>query len=728
MNNKTKETDINEGQTQVYMSGMIEPQYGVDTNAPYLNTPPKQLLDLISPLYKSGKSDSQILAILVGMGVQQQLALAGISAFKSMVMAHNENNQKNHNKMKFTLTNLYENVMKSIDTLKVMKSDRSRISYSAATAINVLENSLKMFPHGKYADYITKNSAVNSAVTESDLIDYKSDKYALVQIGEMNNAHNVIPIFVGQSTGILVQTGNDETALIEKSKQMLRQLSVKEGANPTTSFKVIELTPAKIEEINSLIERQKSAEDTSIDINSLIIKQTMNEDNNNPNLKFKIAKTLHRELNQYDWLLPVQELRSYINDMYNVSKWSFKISEAIERNGAGKGALVESLINDLTETLKESTDVKGKFTKVASKYPWSSDVKSILNEMSIEDKKAVSNNAATATWVLSPVLENENGLNFFLHGKTYAIKEGQITESVVTDQRFFNVLEGLNLFKHKDNKLVVFGRDDKSLEYDLSEGTLMMGNTNLTELTPAQIKESLLSTNFFGYKLHANADKVAKFFESIDLLHEMDNFTNLSSNEFLNLYLTVIAVEEGYWVNKVNNSMKLNEMVFIPTATDAVKTIKEFINYDMSLVLSDRLVAEGDKEAQTLKLRSEIAEKIQFLEEKKVKVNEAIKLIGQSEELQEALKLINTEISKFEKELQETYMPVTEKKTKSQYLNDGYVEANVFKATNELKKGQKVMVSAEEYASLGDTDLLTVIDPNNENEIIVKKADLKVEI
>ena len=38
------------------------------------------------------------------------------------------------------------------------------------------------------------------------------------------------------------------------------------------------------------------------------------------------------------------------------------------------------------------------------------------------------------------------------------------------------------------------------------------------------------------------------------------------------------------------------------------------------------------------------------------------------------------------------------------------------------------MVSAEEYTSLGDNDLLTIIDPETDKEKIVKKADLKVEI
>lgn len=725
MNNKTNNSVL-EGQTQVYLNGGIDPQYGVDTSAPHLNKPPKQLLDLMSQFYKSGKSDSQVLAILVGMGISQQLVLSGIAAYKSTISMHNENNQKNHNTMKFTLTSLYENVTKSINLLEAMKADRSRISYSAATAINVLENSLQMFPHGKYVDYLAKATASDLATNEINPIDYENDKYALVKLGEANNSHASIPIFVGQYTGILIETSNDETQLIEKSKQLLRSLSVKEGINPTTSFKVVELTPAKIKEISALIEQHKFAEDTSIDIHSVILKQTINEDNINPNLKYRIAKTLHRELNQYDWLLPIQELRSYIDNMYNISKWSFKISEAIENNYLNKGVLAESLITDLNNTLKES-NVKEVFSKIASKYPWSHDVKFILNEMAVEDKKAVSNNAANANWVLSPIIENDNGSNFFLNGKTYAIKDNKITKSVVTDQRFFNVLEGLNLFKRNDSKLVIFGKDDKFLEYDLSEGTLKLGNTDLTDLSPTKIKESLLSTNFFGYKLQANVDIVMRFFESADLLYEMDTFTNLSSNEYSQLYLTVISLKEGYWVNKVNNSMKINEMQFIPTATETVKLVKEFINYDMSLILFDALVLEGDKNSQVLKLRSDISEKIQFLEERKLTIDEAIIKIGQSENLQEALDMLNTEIAKCEKELQKTYL-VSEKKTKKQYLDSGYVDANVFRTGSGFTKGQKVMVNAEEYTSLGDNDLLTIIDIDTDTEKIIKKGNLKVEI
>jgi hypothetical protein len=717
MNNEIKE-HLSEGQTQVYSDGSIDHQYGVNTGAPYLNNPPKQLLDIIAQFYNSSKSDSQVLSILVGMGVPQQLALSGISAYKAALGMYNENNnkQKNHNKMNFTLTQLYENVMKSVEVLNAMKSDGSRISYSASTALNVLENALGMFPHSFYAEYMANNTDANVAVSENTNIDYQNDKYALVKLGEFRSNANSIPVFVGKTMGIIIETNNSESSLIEKSKRLLNELNVIQKSSADSVYKIIELTPAKINEISNFINYQKSSEDT-----------TINEDFVNPNLKFKIAKTLHRNLTQYDWLQPVRELRTYIDDMYNNTKWSFRISEAIERNQSVKGQLTESLINDLNNTLKESENVKGNFSKLASKYPWSSDVKSILNEMAIEDKKAFSNNAGTIKSVLSPIIENENGLNFFLHGKTYSLKNGQITESVVNDQRFFSVLEGLRLFKHINNSLVAFGQNDKSLEYNLTEGTLTLGNTNLSDLNPTKIKESLLATNFFGYKNTANADVVAKFFESVELLYEMDNFTDITSNEFLALYLTVIAVEEGVWINKVNTSMKINEMKFIPSATEAVKSIKEFINYDVTSILSEKLIEEGNAEAKIIKTRNELSERISFLEEKKIKVSEAIAKIGKSEELSEALNLINAEISKFEKELQETYS-IVEKKTKDQYLDQGFVEATIENPVSGFKANTMVYVNAEEYSSLGDKDMLTFIDPKNEKSYIAKKKDLKVKL
>ena len=314
------------------------------------------------------------------------------------------------------------------------------------------------------------------------------------------------------------------------------------------------------------------------------------------------------------------------------------------------------------------------------------------------------------------------------------------------------------MFKNMNNTLVTFGEgNDRTLEYNLTEGTIKLGKTDLSNASIIELKESLMALNFFGYRNQWKIDKVCKFFESVDLLAEMDNFTNITSTEFDNLFLTMIGVNEGIYVNKVNSAMHINEMVFVSSATETVKLVKEFINYDASPILSEKLIAENNEVAKVEKSRSDISDKISFLEEKKAKVKEAINKLGETEELTEAMNLLEEEISKFEKSLQETYdkvvlggnkgdkskthdgedfeeedekkeEAVTEKKSRNDYLNDGYVEAEVSKSGNGLKKGMEVMVSAEDYTSLGDDDQLEVMDPKTGKSTICPKSQLNVKI
>ena len=90
---------LNEGQTQVYMNSHVTPQVGIDLNAAYLNQVPSQLMDLVITLFNSGsktglvkgkvvnmggKTDAQVLAVLVGMGTPQQLALAAIQKYRQL--------------------------------------------------------------------------------------------------------------------------------------------------------------------------------------------------------------------------------------------------------------------------------------------------------------------------------------------------------------------------------------------------------------------------------------------------------------------------------------------------------------------------------------------------------------------------------------------------------------------------------------------------------------------
>ena len=623
---------MNEGQTQVYADGAIDAQPGVNTDAPYLNQPRQQLLDIIHVLFsQSGRmsdidndgkidhsgsmTDQQVMTILVGMGIPQQMAMSGIAKYREMHKDQSDiytenNNQKNHNKMKFTLTDLYENVVDSINGLKAMDNDNSRVSYSVKESLTVLEEALTAFPM------------------------------------KLKNA--------------------DLTAISEELE-------------------------------NSV----------------------------SPDLKFKIARNLYTKLAQSTWLNPISELREYIMESYNNAKWEFRISESIQRTENQKGKLMESFNSDLVSLLNES-DVKSKFAVVAAKHPWSMDAKQIVNEMNAEDQKVASTANGKVVSILSPVLESEEGLTFHLHGKNYTFNGTDITEANVTDPRFFDVSEGLNMFSRNGNILSLHGENGKSLEYNITEGTLTMGKVDMTNYSIIELKESLLATNFSGYRNQWQNDKICKFFESVDLIAEMDNFTTIQNQEFADVFLTMIGVDEGIYINKVNPGMNLNEMSKIDTATETVEIVKEFINFDVSPILSERLIAENNEKAISENKRKDLTDSISFLEEKKSEVEAAIKKLGETEELTEALNLIAEELNGKEKELANSY--ISEKKTKDDYLNDGFVEASVKKASQGLKKRQEVLVNAEEYASLGDDDLLSVIIPKDGKSIVLPKEDLEVKI
>jgi hypothetical protein len=622
---------MNEGQTQVYADGGLDPTAGVDSGAPYLNQPRQQLLDIIHVLFnQSGKmkpdgkgkiiqsgpmTDAQVLAILVGMGIPQQMAISGITKYKGGQVSESDiytetNNQKNYNKMNFTLTDLYENVMESKTKLEAMDNDNSRVSYSVKDSLTILGEALNAFP---------------------------------------------------------MKLKNADLSLISE-------------------------------------EIEKSA---------------------NPNLKFQIARNLYTKLSSSTWLNPISELREYIMESYNNAKWEFRISESIERTSMQKGKLIESLNNDLVSLLNES-DVKSKFAVIAAKNPWSMDVKEIVNEMNAEDQKIASTANGKVVKILSPVLESDNGLTFQLHSKNYTYNGKTITEANVTDPRFFNVSEGLAMFSRNGDILSLHGDNGKTLTYNITEGTLNMGKIDLSNVSIIELKESLLATNFSGYRNQWQNDKICKFFESVDLVCELDQFTTVQSEEFADVFLTMIGVQEGIYINKVNPGMGLNEMIKLDTATETVEVVKEFINFDISPVLTERLLAENNEKTIVENKRKDLSDSLSFLEEKKSEVEAAIKKLGETEELSEALTLLGEELKNKEKELADSY--ISEKKSKDDYLNDGYVEASVKKSGQGLKKDQEVLVSAEEYASLGDDDMLTIITPKNGKTIILPKGDLSVKI
>ena len=100
-------------------------------------------------------------------------------------------------------------------------------------------------------------------------INYKTDKYALVLAGgSLGSGRNSLNCFVGSGMASIIETGNDKDELVETKKRRNKQLSPGEKSYYKMSYKVIELTPAKIKEIDYLKDFQNKSDDTEVDAQS----------------------------------------------------------------------------------------------------------------------------------------------------------------------------------------------------------------------------------------------------------------------------------------------------------------------------------------------------------------------------------------------------------------------------------------------------------------------------
>ena len=388
----------------------------------------------------------------------------------------------------------------------------------------------------------------------------------------------------------------------------------------------------------------------------------------NPVLKYTVTETLYKRLSQYDWLMPVSDLRNMISESFVADKWSyvaanFANSLAGQSSNPSYASLYEGLVNVLIDEENVRLALKG----VLLENSWNADAKSLLVAIVNEEKseqgeintKVYENSSCSVRKSFSPLIIDENKKVFHLNGKNYIFDGQTLEEATVTDRKYLNVLEGLSVLKYEADKdrLVYYGKNNMVLEYNCQTDELSLtGVDNINEMSIIDINETLKRCGIFDRDTIGNCEKLVKFFESKDMLIELDNpVTTIQSDKWAGVFVTIINVQEGVYVNKVNVALGLNEMTYYKTAKEACDAIKEFMKYDASAILLEKLKAEGLKDAELDHKRNQIRETLSFLSEKRAQLIEGLQKTDNNPQIKDALELVENEIRKFEKELQETY-------------------------------------------------------------------------
>jgi hypothetical protein len=464
----------------------------------------------------------------------------------------------------------------------------------------------------------------------------------------------------------------------------------------------------------------------------------------NPVLKYTVAECMHSALVEYDWLQPVSDLRTIIAESFVGDKWSYVTAKfANSLSGKTENLAYDNLYESLVNVLIDEENVRLALKEVLLENAWNKGAKEILAAIVAEEKaeqgkvdeRIYENSNCSTRKNISPcIIDGENKV-FCLHGKNYIYNGKSVMEAAVSDRRYINVLEGLSLLNYDADKdrLVYYGKKDMMLEYNCATDKLSMtGIENLSEMSLLDIHESLRSSGMFDRENIADCEKLVKFYESKDLLRDMDIVTTIQNNNIAGLYVSVINVAEGIYVNKVNLPFGVNEMTFCKTAKEACKEIKDFMKYDATTLFEAKLKEEGDKAAIVESKRNEIKDTLAFLSEKRSQIIAAMQETDNNEQLKSALALVEGEVRKFEKQLQESYIdepscPKVLKYDHDEMIKNGYTEVTIVTPVEGTEKGEKVLVSATEYGQLDDDALITAFKADGKN-IMIPKMNLKVEI
>jgi hypothetical protein len=467
----------------------------------------------------------------------------------------------------------------------------------------------------------------------------------------------------------------------------------------------------------------------------------------NPILKYRVAENLYSALQPYTNIVAVEELTNKLVESFRDDKWSYVASSVAESIATKtQNAAYAKLYEGIKNLLIESKDLRSDLKSLMLENVWNNGCKNVVSmiiseekaEAGVVDERIYENNKCKVCGNITPIMEDENGTTFFLNGKNYIFDGKQLVETRVDDIRYNNVLAGLALMEFNDAKrtLTYHGVKGLDLHYNVdTEHIDINETTDLSNLGLIDLSEAIKRSGLFNRDTIKDCEVLCKFFESRDMLTDLDICTTISPETAAGVFITIMNVDEGVYVNTVNYPMGINDMTKYNTATDACKAIKEYVGYDASAILQEKLIKEGKQQAVINDKRAAIQDNLNFLYDQKKRIEEAIKYTnGTDASLEEARKLVNGEIYKFEKQLQETYMeqPVDAQVVdydKDKMLKNGYTEVTVAANCDDcgVNEGDKVLVSAEEFANLDDAAQITAFKEDG-TSILIPKANLKVEI
>lgn len=425
--------------------------------------------------------------------------------------------------------------------------------------------------------------------------------------------------------------------------------------------------------------------------------------------EYKIVEQVYNTLSKYSFDPSVEKAMTKIQENYNDVEERIlleNVKEYIKKNP--RLGMFKDLDKDLEDYTKNPTKrKKAMISERYSKVTLDPYVKGFLNKFSETSSNYINPNPNefTLNKAYSIVETIDNKHYFKLNGR-FLVKDGDdinyVKENEVPERlkNLTNIFESLNM--NVVNEWTVKGyMGGMSISVDVNENT---GEKNLS--INDRIVESTTSRDVITYVASQQAstqevEGLFKLYENLDSLVELDFITRIGIKRDAGVYADLFHCNENYYINFINEHIKLNKLSKTQKASTLRDSLYEFMEFDITESLYEKLKFESS-EVEELKKQARTKLREVELCEAKIEKLKTLSSENLNESNQAELETIIESIVKEIEEMKKDYARLISKITEAE---DGETEPAGEESTEGEEEAKEEKPKEEESSkfSPGDT-------------------------
>lgn len=368
---------------------------------------------------------------------------------------------------------------------------------------------------------------------------------------------------------------------------------------------------------------------------------------------------LIKEMDSFKWDDSVKAKISFLSSTMNENASLIEVEKAIfsiRKNSAWK------FYSDATKLMTEWIKTDNRSNRILAKdlttWKFNPVVNNLINKLNEMESKNVGGlnipskqGESYVSKVYSPILMENGNTYFYINGKYYSGNDTGIKTVEKVNEKFSLLVESFNNknLKIDDNGITFYINKNRiSIVEESNKTEILLNGSKLSfdgNLGLANILEANFSNIMSNGRVSIVSD-IIRIYENFENIVDLDFVKSVNSRIYEGALVNLIKWNGEILVNKINESMRENS-IYKTNGRQAVRIVKDFLNYDISEGLSDYLEGEDRIKSIMVNDRSKVLENISFLESEISKIDNAISSnsrISESAEIMDARKSIENEI------------------------------------------------------------------------------------